>query len=330
MIAGASSIGRACRVDEWAGTNCDCLVIGGGPAGLTAAIYLARFNLSVTVVDGAQSRAASIPMSYNTPGFPDGIAGPVLLDRMRRQARGFGANLRRGEVTGLVRSGPGFVASTAQSTIRAQAVLLATGVVNHRPQLLSEADHDQGVARGLIRYCPICDGHEASELNIAVFGTGERGCGEALFLRSFSSRITLVAPASGHDLDATALENLADAGVILAGRCHAMRLGLDKIELDIEGETRAFDTLYPALGSTVRSQLAQHLGADLAAEGCVLVDSHQRTSLPGLYAAGDVVLGLDQITHAMGEAGVAATTIRNDLAAANPSFLFSSARQDRP
>ena len=79
-----------------------------------------------------------------------------------------------------------------------------------------------------------------------------------------------------------------------------------------------FDSIYPALGSTIRSDLARALGADMTADGCLLVDTHQRTSIPGLYAAGDVVKGLDQISHAVGEGGVAATTIRNDLAERRP------------
>ena len=80
------------------------------------------------------------------------------------------------------------------------------------------------------------------------------------------------------------------------------------------GGDRAFDSVYPAMGSVIRSELAVELGADATEDGCLAVDEHQRTSLPGLYAAGDVARGLDQISHAMGEAGVAATTIRNDLA----------------
>ena len=80
----------------------------------------------------------------------------------------------------------------------------------------------------------------------------------------------------------------------------------------------SFDAVYPALGSEIHSELAASLGATLTDEGCIKVDAHQRTNVLGLYAAGDVVVGLDQISHAMGEAGVAATTIRNDLAAAQP------------
>ena len=79
-----------------------------------------------------------------------------------------------------------------------------------------------------------------------------------------------------------------------------------------------FDSLYPALGSDTHTMLAEMLGARLNEDGCIGVDAHQRTSVPGLYAAGDVVIGLDQISHAMGDGGVAATTIRNDLAKDTP------------
>ena len=79
-----------------------------------------------------------------------------------------------------------------------------------------------------------------------------------------------------------------------------------------------FDSVYPALGSDTHVMLAEQLGAKLSDLGNIAVDSHQRTSVPGLYAAGDVVIGLDQISHAMGEGGVAATTIRNDLCAEEP------------
>ena len=97
--------------------------------------------------------------------------------------------------------------------------------------------------------------------------------------------------------------------------------------MEIEGdcivvETAAgrlhFDSIYPALGSDTHSGLAAMVGADRSDVGCIAVDSHQRTSVPGLYAAGDVVIGLDQISHAMGHGGVAATTIRNDLAKEQP------------
>lgn len=296
----------------------DCLIVGGGPAGLTAAIYLARFHLSVLVVDAGKSRAALIPLSRNHAGFPEGISGAELLDRMREQARAYGAELREGLVIGLQRSTTGFTAQIEDKRLRAKTVLLATGVINRRPPMTDDACHDEGLASGRLRYCPICDGYEVTDRRIAVLGTGERGCNEALFLRSYSADIALVAPDQSHALDNEQRSLLMDAGIRIAGQCSALRLVDGGIELVVDGQPERFDTLYPALGSDIRSELAGQVGASRSANGCLTVDAHQRTDVPGLYAAGDVVLGLDQISHAMGEGGVAATTIRNDLARKTP------------
>ena len=105
---------------------CDCLIVGGGPAGLTAATYLGRFRRRVIVVDAGQSRAKWIPVSHNCPGFPDGIAGVDLLERLRQQALMGNVDLIDDTVTALRREGADFVA-TASFPIRARAVLIATG-----------------------------------------------------------------------------------------------------------------------------------------------------------------------------------------------------------
>jgi thioredoxin reductase (NADPH) len=296
----------------------DCLIVGGGPAGLTAAIYLARFHLSVSVVDSGKSRAALIPLSRNHAGFPEGISGPDLLGRMRRQAEQYGAGLQSGEVSRLSREANIFLADVGARAVRARTVLLATGVTNRRPSVMDDRCHDQAMARGLLRYCPICDAYEVTDKSIAVLGTGERGYKEALFLRSYSADVTLIAPDGAHQLTAPQQSDLAAAGIALLAPCTAIQLVGDRIALDSGHETRWFDTLYPALGSNIHSGLGRAVGAARTEDGCLIVDAHQRTNVAGLYAAGDVVLGLDQISHAMGEGGVAATTIRNDLAAATP------------
>ncbi|MEH3046406.1 NAD(P)/FAD-dependent oxidoreductase [Sphingomonas adhaesiva] len=288
----------------------DVLIVGGGPAGLTAAIYLARFHLRVTVVDRGGGRATLIPKTRNHAGFPEGIAGAELVRRMRDQAERYGARTIAAEVTALARVADRFIATAGAHAVTARAVLLATGVTNHRPAM-DEAMHDAALARGLLRYCPICDGYEVTDRRVAVIGTGERGVREALFLRGYTADVTLIAPERGHDLDDTARATLAEAGVTLAGEpCGAIALADAAIVIG----GRRFDTAYPALGSAIHSGLAAMLGAATSPDGCMIVDAHQRTAVPGLYAAGDVVLGLDQISHAMGEGGVAATTIRNDLA----------------
>jgi thioredoxin reductase (NADPH) len=297
----------------------DCLIVGGGPAGLTAAIYLARFHLKLRVIDAGNSRASWIPCTRNHAGFPDGISGTELIERMKAQARKYGAAIEDGRVTRLDRVEDGFSAEWGSGAASARAVLLATGVMNRRPPM-DEDLHDEALARGLIRYCPICDAYEVTDKKVGVIGSGARGVAEALFLRSYTADITLIAPDRAHDIAAEDQAKLRDHGIqAVDGPCHAVAALKDAIVVETPHGHHAFDSVYPALGSDVHSELAGQIGVALSEEtGCVLVDSHQRTNVPGAYGAGDVVLGLDQISHAMGEGGVAATTIRNDLARVRP------------
>jgi thioredoxin reductase (NADPH) len=273
----------------------------------------------VLVADSGESRAALIPKTRNHAGFPEGISGPNLLRRMNQQARICGAQVEPGTVTAIRRDGERFTVEASFGAISARAVLLATGVVNNRPDMPDDM-HDEALARGLLRYCPICDGFEVTDLPVAVIGTGERGRGEAMFLRGYTARVTLIAPEGQHELAAADRAELDHAGIRIIDGPAAFSLSSQQIAVDTPSASFAFASVYPALGSVVRSDLARAMGADATEEGCLLVDAHQRTSIPGLYAAGDVVLGLDQISHAMGDGGVAATTIRNDFAASRPLF----------
>ena len=297
----------------------DCLIIGAGPAGLTAAIYLARFRLSLRLVDEGRSRASWIPCTRNVPGFPDGISGNELLERMRVQAEKYGAAFTRGRVTRLERVAGGFEAEWGGGSATARTVLLATGVKNRRPDMDEEL-HDEALARGLIRYCPICDGYEVTDKKVGVIGSGANGVAEALFLRGYTAEVTLIAPDKAHALAPDDQAALQDHGIeTVDGPSRGVALHEDCIVVHTAEGHHAFDSVYPALGSDVHAELAERLGVALSSDtGCIPVDSHQRTSVSGVYAAGDVVLGLDQISHAMGEGGVAATTIRNDLAKQQP------------
>ena len=297
----------------------DCLIIGGGPAGLTAAIYLSRFLLSVRVVDEGRSRAAWIPCTRNVPGFVDGIRGTELIEQMRAQAEKYGTAFTQGRVTRLDRTASGFEAEWGEGQATARSVLIATGVRNRRPDMDEEL-HDEALARGLIRYCPICDGYEVRDKRVGVIGSGKNGVAEALFLRSYTADITLIAPDMAHTIAPGDQEKLRAFGIkTVDGPSRGVALHADCIVVQTAEGHHAFDSVYPALGSDVHSELAGQIGVQVSAETeCILIDSHQRTNVPGVYAAGDVVLGLDQISHAMGEGGVAATTIRNDLAKVQP------------
>ena len=297
----------------------DCIIIGAGPAGLTAAIYLARFHLSIRLFDCGTSRAALIPCTHNHAGFHQGISGTELLARMLEQAERYGAQRELARVTHLEPDEEGFRIRAEASEFRARTVLVATGVVNNRPAGFDDALHAKALAGGQLRYCPICDAYEVTDRRVGVIGTGDHGTAEAIFLRGYTADVTLVSPEAEHALDPQCEAELDAAGIKrIGGPCGNFAIEGERLTFDAAAGRLAFDSVYPALGSRVRSELAAKAGATTTADGCLVVDAHQQTNIPGLFAAGDVVKGLDQISHAMGGGGVAATAIRNHLADLEP------------
>ena len=148
-----------------------------------------------------------------------------------------------------------------------------------------------------------------------MIGSDSHGVAEALFVRGYTPDVTLIAPDKALEISNEDRGRLEEAGIeMVDGPAQAVAIAEDCITVDTAEGHYTFDSVYPALGSDTHTQLAEQVGARLNEQGCLGVDARQRTSVPGLYAAGDVVIGLDQISHAMGQAGVAATTIRNDLA----------------
>ncbi|MER8543673.1 NAD(P)/FAD-dependent oxidoreductase [Mesorhizobium sp. M1334] len=289
----------------------DCLIVGGGPAGLAAATYLGRFRRRVIVVDADESRAKWIPLTRNCPGFPDGITGPDLLDRLELQATRYGASLVHDRIVSIRRTKAGFLAG-ASSPIRARSVLIATGVVDTLPDLPGATDMIQA---GVLRLCPICDGYEAIDKRVAVIGPAEHAMKKALFMRTFTQDLTLLItdPSEPSPDKRTKLKR---AGIEI-GVCRPNAVcatGREAVVELIDGGTLSFDTIYPAMGSTIRSRLAVDLGACCDKAGNLVVDSRQRTAVTGLYAAGDVVNEINQLAVAFGHAAVAATDMHNYLA----------------
>jgi len=285
----------------------DCLVVGGGPAGLTAALYLARYRRLARLFDAGESRAALIPESHNYPGFK-GIAGPELLARLRVQAEEYGSVIEKGEVTAIARDGGMFVAQCNNSEIRARSVLLATGLVDACPPIAGFSDN---VHTGAIRFCPICDGFEAMDRRIGVLGETEDAGKKALFLRTYTRQIFLFAIDDPPDAKR---EALTAAGVTVVGKPRGIERRGDKLRVAVDGGAGVdLDVLYPSLGCTVRSELAISLGAACDPTGNLRVDAHQQTTVDFLYAAGDVVTDLHQLSVATGHAAIAATDIHNRL-----------------
>jgi thioredoxin reductase (NADPH) len=296
----------------------DCLVVGAGPAGLTAALYLARFRRRIAVYDAGHSRATYIPRTRNYPGFPDGISGDELLARLRAQAERYGARIIRGVVASLRHEEGMFVAGTGGGAhVRARKVLLATGIVDKEPEI---ANLREAIDAGCIRLCPICDGHEVIDRHVAVYGPAADAVSHALFMRTFTEDLTLIVPRGDGPLDARGRARLERAGVrylsspVCGIEMTAERRALVRLADD---STEEFATVYPVLGCRIRSELAIALGARTTEEGDIFVDAHQQTSVPGLYAAGDVVAALNQLSVAVGHAAIAATHMHNSLRASS-------------
>jgi len=290
----------------------DCLVIGAGPAGLTAAIYLARYRRRFVVVHSGEPRASLIPTSHNLASFPEGIHGDALLERMTAQARRYDAPIVPGTVTGLTRDEEGlFVAETSAGRMAARTVLLATGVADRHPEV---PDLRGAIQRGLIRYCAVCDGYESMGRRIGVLGRGSSGLGEALFMRTYCADITLLSLGCPLGLSPDERRRTEAAGIVLVEQPVVSIVVEDsQVRLRTAAHDLCFEVMYAEMGSDARSDLVRPLGTKLDDMGCLPTDEHQRSSTDGLFAAGDVVRSMDQISVAMGEASIAATAIHNRL-----------------
>ena len=291
------------------GGEVDVAIIGGGPAGLTAATYLRRFLRSVVVLDAGASRARHIPESHNCPGFPQGVAGDELLERMRDQAEGFGATIVRARADGLEHGEDVFVVAAGSERWRAAKVILATGLADRLPDVPWAAD---AIACGALRLCAVCDAYEARDARVAILGPADSLPGHARFLRGYTARLAVIP--SDRDLEAQAAGELRALGVEVFG--HGGRLDFDGKRCrwePAEGRAAGFDSVYPYLGYVDRNALVADWGLEAGEEGELKVDAHQQTTRPGLYAVGDVVSGLNQIAVAVGQAAIAATHAHNAL-----------------
>ncbi len=291
----------------------DTLIVGAGPAGLTAAVYLARFRRRVLVTDTGASRARWIPTSRNLPGFARGLHGETLLERLREQVEAYGVEVRTVGVDTLAIGQDGvFEAGVGDDMVRAATVIMATGVAETVPEIPGAVE---AITRSLMRVCPICDGFEAHDKKVAVLGSGDHAAGEAMFLRTWAADVSLVLTQDA-DLSDERREALHSLGVkVFHTALESVALSEHEVTAVCTegGKANHFDLIYSAFGVTSQSELARQLGAKLDEDGRLYVGEHQETSVDGLYAAGDVVRGLNQISVAEGEASIAATAIHNRL-----------------
>ncbi|HVI57413.1 MAG TPA: NAD(P)/FAD-dependent oxidoreductase [Luteimonas sp.] len=288
----------------------DCAIVGGGPAGLTAALYLLRFRRRIVLLDAGASRARWIPESHNCPGFPGGVSGREFLRRLSAQAADYGARVERARVERIERDADGFALQGEGGPWRAACVVLATGVVD----VLPDAPWvEEAIAAAALRLCPICDAYEARGGALATWGPIGEAIDHACFLRTYSPRVAALALDAAAPT-AAAARKAREAGIeVVAGPTRLHYDGDGCAATGADGVRRRLDALYPVMGADAQSALAVALGARVDDEGALVASAQQMTSVDGLYAIGDVVSAVNQIAVALGHAAVAATAIHNAL-----------------
>ncbi|MBG0776424.1 MAG: NAD(P)/FAD-dependent oxidoreductase [Desulfovibrionaceae bacterium] len=276
----------------------ELLIIGQGPAGLSAAIYAARAGVRTTILGCAPKVAGDYDID-NYFGFEETISGHELIERGKRQATRFGASMRCERVLGLHQDEDGsFVATAEHGEVRAQAVILATGVSRARPGVSNLADYEgKGVS-----YCVSCDGFFYRNRPVLVAGQGTFAANQALELTNYTPRVTIVTQGKAPTMSADYRARLAEANIPVLERSVVRLEGATAMERAVldDGTGLDADGLFVAMGEASSLDFAYTLG--LERNGVFIqADSEQRTNIPGVYAAGDCVGRFLQIAVAVGE-----------------------------
>ncbi len=274
----------------------DLIIVGSGPAGYTAAVYAARAELAPLVFEGTQFGGALMTTTEveNFPGFQNGIQGPALMDEMREQALRFGADLRMEDVDAIRLDGPIKEVEVGGEVHRARAVILAMGAA---ARYLGIQGEQQLLGRG-VSACATCDGFFFKDQDIAVIGGGDSAMEEATFLTKFARSVTLIHRREEFRASKIMLERarandkirfITNAAVTnVVGDTSVT--GLELTDL-VTGEQRTIDVtgMFVAIGHDPRSELVRGQ-VDLDAQGYVVVNGRTTyTSVPGVFAAGDLV-----------------------------------------
>ena len=273
----------------------DLIIVGAGPAGLAASIYAARAGLSVLVLEKALAGGMllSIPTVENYPGFPGGISGMELAERMKKQAVEAGAEIRElEEVLELDVGGDIKIVRTGKGEYKAKAVILATG---WSPLKLGVPGEEELLGRG-VSYCVVCDGPLFRRKKVAIAGGGEQAVASALYMADIASDVLLVHVGRKLRASEALIQKLSEKGVqvLLRSKIRALK-GEQLLEAivveDLESrETREIPVngLFVQVGIKPNNELAKAIGVELDKRGYIVVDGRQRTNIEGVLAAGDV------------------------------------------
>jgi thioredoxin reductase (NADPH) len=301
--------------------NCDyeTIIVGGGPGGLVAAIYLQRFHRKVLIVDRGDSRARNIPRIQNLVGYSHGISGSALLKQLRQQALKFGTTIMTGEAV-IYRQRGEFMIQVDGQNFFAPHVILATGIKDRQPP---NVNYSELCRKGALAYCPICDGYDHTDERIAVIIDSNEGFRKIETLYNFTRYLHVVL-IKDLAIPARHLEKIRKFKVrVHQGELQHLIYDSKKKCLRIKLKNRksfAVKSAYVAMGFKVASTAMQALkGLRKTKLGQLIVNDHQETSVKGLYAVGDCVKSLAQVSVATGHAAIAATHIHNQLSKSKTS-----------
>jgi thioredoxin reductase (NADPH) len=293
----------------------DCLIIGGGPAGLSAAIYLARFMRQVAVIDRGSGRTNTYEINENYLGFPDGIAARELVQLGKRQAERFGTRFIDDDVQAIAKGSGGFEVTGSGNSYRAKTLILATGVTDLYPDL---PGFKEFLGKTLF-WCITCDGYKTRGKKVVIVGDTDEAACDALQFLLYTPHITLVTnyPAGENQLTPKWKNRLSTQGIQIVEGVITQLQGnqgmLEAVGLDT-GQKIDAEILINEQGAVPNNALATELGVAVDPRGYVLIDAEQRTNVPFVYAAGDLTGAFShQIVTAAHEGSMAAQAANYDL-----------------
>jgi thioredoxin reductase (NADPH) len=297
----------------------DLVIIGAGPAGLTAAIYAERSGLKSIIFEGSivGGQIAITPVVENYPGFTR-IAGKTLVELMAKQAMDYSSLLQGVEVKDIKPKGAGFEVKTTRGDYSARGLVIATGAT-HRKLGVPGEDYFSG--RG-VSYCSTCDGYIFKDgLDVLVVGGGNTALTDALYLDSIGAHVTIVHRRESFRSEAHLQEKVFKLNIPVLWNTVVKEILGDRVveKARVEdlksGKTRDMkvDGVFVSIGYDPNAGIAKKMGLELTDEGYIKADTGQRTNIPRVYAAGDVTGGVKQIVVATGQGSVAAISAFEDL-----------------
>ena len=300
----------------------DVVMIGAGPSSLAAAIYTTREDIDTVVYEKATigGLAATTDQIDNYPGFADGVPGMELADNLQKQAERFGAHIEYGEISQIRDEGDTKVVVVDGQDVRAKVVLIATGSDYNKLEIPGEAER---YGRG-VHYCATCDGAFYRDKRLVVVGGGNSGVQEAIFLTRFASHIDLLVRSSikASEVLKKDLQEYIDKGQITV---HLETVPTEIVVTDDQvtsvsvqsnGVSNSIETdgVFVFIGLKPNTQFLAGSAVELDEVGLVKTDANLETSIPGVFASGDVRSGATmQVASAVGEGATAALNIRKYL-----------------